>query len=122
MTRTISEADWRVFRRLHPVALERFCEQILSDVKRLASQGKKTSHERYLAVFKLLNRRNREMADAFDDMRRSTAFLRVACIQSHQLLTEEEMSLFSPETRAAVQAFLELSATEPDLGAGRPRG
>ena len=29
MSREISEADWKLFRQLHPLALERFCERVL---------------------------------------------------------------------------------------------
>jgi hypothetical protein len=73
MLPSISEADWKVFRQLRPVALERFCERALAEVGRLASDPNKTSHERYLSVFRLIERRDRELADAFDDPRRSTA-------------------------------------------------
>jgi hypothetical protein len=103
MTRTISEPDWKVFRQLRPIALERFCQRVLDEIAGLAGDTTKTSHERYLAVFRLLERRDRELADAFNDMRRSTAYFLLGHIQSHDLLTEEEMARFSPETRAVVQ-------------------
>ncbi len=103
MSPTISESDWKLFRQLHPIALERFCQRVLSEIDRLASDTIKTGHERYLAVFKLIERRDRELANAFNDLRRSTALQQLACIQSHELLTEEEMSRFNPETRDAVQ-------------------
>jgi hypothetical protein len=34
---TISESDWKVFRALHPLALERFCAGLLAEVEKLAS-------------------------------------------------------------------------------------
>jgi hypothetical protein len=103
VSRSISEADWKVFRQLREVALERFCERVLSEVGRVTSDPDKTAHERYLAVFRLVERRDRELADAFNDARRSTAWWQLARIQSHGLLTEDEMGRFSPETREAVQ-------------------
>lgn len=108
MSRAISESDWKVFRRLREVALERFCQRVLDEIGRVAADENKTSHERYLAVCKLIERRDGELADAFDDPRRSAALQQLACIQSHELLTEEEMSRFSPETREAVQFFLSI--------------
>src|SRR5438105_677068 len=107
MTRGITEADWKLFRQLQPVALDRFCQRVLSEVGRIASDTSKSSHERYLAVFNLLRRRDRELADAFDDPRRSTALRQLACLQSHGLLSDEEFARFSPETRDMVQFFLE---------------
>jgi hypothetical protein len=56
-------------------------------------------------VYQLVRRRDKELADAFNDFRRSTAFFILGHIQSHDLLTEEEMARFSPETRAVVQLF-----------------
>lgn len=41
MPREITEADWKLFRLLHALALERFCEQVLSDVARLTAEMSK---------------------------------------------------------------------------------
>jgi hypothetical protein len=108
MTRQIKEADWKVFRELHPIALGRFCEMILSEVGRLAAETGKDAHERYLAVFKLLKRRDKELAEAFDDLRRSSALHQLTVIRSKGLLTEEEFARFSPETRELVRGWLEM--------------
>jgi hypothetical protein len=108
MGNNIPESDWKVFRKLHPVALERFCQRVLSEVSRLAADDSKTSHERYLAVFKLIKQRDGEIADAFNDFRRSTAVRQLAAIQLHELLSDEELAGFSPETRNTVQALLEI--------------
>jgi hypothetical protein len=105
MSRTISEPDWKVFRQLRPIALERFCQRVLDEVQALAQDSTRTSHERYLAVFKLLQQRDKELARAFDDFRRSTALVQLGIIQSHRLWTEEELARFSPEARAVIQFF-----------------
>jgi hypothetical protein len=111
MLRDIAEPDWKVFRKLRTIALERFCDRVLAEVGHIAGDAGKTSHERYLAVFKLIEQRDRELADAFNGMRRSRARQQLACICSHGLLTEDEMSGFSPETRQVVRLLLGL---EPD--------
>jgi hypothetical protein len=107
MTFELSGADWKLFRQLQAIALERFCERVLSDLSRLASDTGKSAHERYLAIFDLMERRDDELGEAFNDPRRSTAVQQLARIQSHKLLTPEELASFSPETRAAVALFLE---------------
>ena len=106
MQRTIPEADWKIFRQLHPIALERFCQRVLAEVSQLATASDGSSHDRYLALFKLIQERDEELGATFDDFRRSTAFQQLARIQFHDLLTEEEFARFSPETRAVVQFFL----------------
>ena len=39
--REIRESDWKLLRKVHPEALERFCKQILTEVKRINSDGAK---------------------------------------------------------------------------------
>ena len=48
----------------------------------------------------------RELAQGFDDLRRSTAWQCLALMRSRGLLTDEELAGFSSETRAAVQVWL----------------
>src|SRR5438874_2232402 len=108
MERGILESDWKLFRQLRTLALDRFCQRVLADVGRLVADNGQSSHERYLAVFELLQRRDEELAAAFNDPRRLTALVQLARIRAERLLTEEEFAGFSPETRAAVQVLLDV--------------
>jgi hypothetical protein len=108
MPAQIKESDWKTFRKLHSVALERFCRRVLVEIERINSDYAKSSHQRYLDIFDLIQRRNREIAEAFDDFRRSTAVIQLAKIQAHDLLTEEEFSRFSEETRSTVEFLVGL--------------
>ena len=105
MMRQISEADWKRFRKVHPLALERFCERVLTEIGRLASSPGESAHERYLAVFRLLQRRDKELGEAFNDFRRSTALLQLALLRSRGLVTDEERARFSPETRSVLETL-----------------
>lgn len=107
MPREIKESDWKLFRQLHPVALERFSQRILSEIGSINAESAKSFHQRYLDIFEVIGRRDREMSQLFDDLRRSTALTQIALIQSRGLLTEEEFSRFSTETRSFVEAMLE---------------
>ncbi|SPF41609.1 conserved hypothetical protein [Syntrophobacter sp. SbD1] len=107
MERRISEADWKVFREVRVSALDRFCEHVLSEAGRLVAETGQSSHQRYLAVFKLIERMDKKLGDTFDDPRRSTALLQLMLMRSQDLLTEEEFARFSSETRATVQGVLE---------------
>ena len=37
--RDIKESDWKVFKRLRELALERFCERILGEIAGISSDG-----------------------------------------------------------------------------------
>jgi hypothetical protein len=105
MHRQIAEADWKIFRRLREVALDRFCQRVLSEVSGLLSATDQTNHQRYLALFKVLHEGDDELAGAFNDLRRSTAYQQLAIICSLGVLTDQEIASFSEETRNVVDLY-----------------
>jgi hypothetical protein len=106
MSREIGERDCKLLRELKPVALERFCDRVLAELAGVASARDRSSHERYLAAFDLIHRRNGELSYAFDGLRRSTALLQFSAMRSHGLVTDEEFARFSVETRDVVRAIV----------------
>ena len=106
MTVTIAETDWKVLRRVHPLALERYCEVVLAEIERAAHNGAQSPHQRYLDIFKIVERRDREMASLFNDPRRSTALTMLARIRAAGFLTEDEFCRLTPETRSAIELLL----------------
>ena len=113
MPRQIIESDWKLLRRLEPVALERLCQAILSEVVRLASDTARGGHARYLDVFNLIQERDEEVGEAFNEMKRSTALVKLARMRSLGLVTDAEFAGFSAETQSVVALFLEPSDAEP---------
>ena len=94
----IAEADWKLFKELHPIALERLCERILQESLAVIQRTEVSAHERYLALYKLIEKRDDDVANAFNDFRRSTAVMQLGNMRSMGLLRAEEMKRFSPET------------------------
>src|SRR5262249_49303045 len=105
MSRDIPERDWKAFRELHKVALERLCEKILAEARQKTEASGPSSHEKYLNLYKLIHKRDREIARAFNDFRRSTAIMQIGVINSMGLLTDEELQRFSPETQQVIRLF-----------------
>ncbi len=108
MSPDIPESDWRHFKKVHSVLLERYCVRVLADLGAEISATDGTAHERYLRVYKLIHHKNEDMARAFDDFRRSTAVMQLGIIRRMQLLTDEELSLFSEQTRTRVEGIASL--------------
>jgi hypothetical protein len=104
--REIKESDWKIFRQLHKVALERFCERILSEIERVNADSAKTAHQKYLEIYDLTRRRDKEVAELFNDLRRSTAFFQIAAMEGRDLFTKEEFLRFSQETRNLIDVLL----------------
>jgi hypothetical protein len=106
MPRESKEADWKVLRRLHPLALERFCERVLVEIECIEHDNARSFHQRYLDVFEVVEHNDHEMARIFDNPKRSTALTMLAQMQSERLLTEDEFSSLSLETRSAIGLLL----------------
>ena len=104
MPGTISEADWKVLRRVHPLALERYCERVVAEIERVTHNSAQSAYKRYLDVFRIVEQHDREMASIFDDPRRSNALTMLARIRSAGLVTEDEFAWLSPETRSAIES------------------
>lgn len=104
------ERDWKHLRAVHVTALARYSERVLVEAAVIIESPDVPAHERYLALVRVLRDRNREMSSAFDDMRRSTAMLRLASLVGLQLLTEAEFRQFSVEVRNSAVALSELAA------------
>jgi hypothetical protein len=98
VSRDIPERDWKVFRELREVALGRLCDKILIETKAAIDDPAKSSHEKYLKLYELIQRRDAEIARAFNDLRHSTAIIQIGIIYKMGLFTREELQRFSPET------------------------
>ena len=70
MHRQIPERDWKEWRKISPIALERFCHGILQKSATF-SQGPDSAHKRYLELFRYLRSQDADIAAVFNDQRRS---------------------------------------------------
>lgn len=95
------------FRRLRELALERYCERVLTEVLQLVAQGG-TAHERYLKLWKVLPERDDTIANAFNDVRRSRAIIQILHIVNEDLLTQDELGQFSADLRNRIGAIRKL--------------
>jgi hypothetical protein len=97
MSREIKESDWKVFRDLHKVAIDRYYVRAISELQPLVLGNAGTSRERYLKLLKLTDERREELGGLFDDFRRSTALFQMAMICRQNLLTAEECPASAPK-------------------------
>lgn len=105
---TLPERDWRLLRSVHRAALDRYCERVLEECATVIRDMKSSSHDRYVRLFRLVKERDKGIAAAFDDLRRSTAIQRLASMIFFGAVTDEELSQFSPETRESAAALADI--------------
>ena len=104
--REIKESDWKLLRQSKSQALERLCKEILLEIETINADTGNTFHQRYLSIYKVVQRRDKEIADIFNGLGRSTAFIKLAAMKSRGLLTEDEFSRFSHETQDVISLIL----------------
>ena len=110
MPHDIKESDWKIFRQLRELALDRFCRRVLDQIGAVASEVAKSNHERYGAIYKLIHEQDKEMAILFDGASRSIAMQQIAGIRYRGLFTDDEFARFSPEMRQRVESFTRIMA------------
>lgn len=104
-----AEADWRAFRELRELALERFCERILGEIGKLTEEGG-SCRERYGKIYDVIHKRDKQMAATFDGARRSRMREHLLLIFDLGLLTPAEVARFGEVTQVGVKVMED----EPD--------
>jgi hypothetical protein len=113
MMGNIPESDWRHFKRVHSLLLERFCQQGLDELTAVLRTSEGTAHERYCRAYAVLEKRDAALARAFDDFRRSTAVMQLVIMRTMGLLGDEELKVFSEPTQKAVRLVDSPRRAEP---------
>jgi len=103
------ENDWKHLRRVHESALQRFCGRILAEASEVAMDSAESPHQRYLALFKLIQDRDEDVAVAFNDMRRSRAAERLAAMMMLECVTDDELAGFSVSFLESARVLADLS-------------
>ena len=82
---------------------------MLDEFTTVIEDTKVPPHDRYMRLFRLIKDRDRNMAAAFDALRRSTAIERLAAMIVLGLVTDEDLGQFSPATRDAAMFLADFS-------------
>lgn len=113
------EREWRTFKEVRERALARFYDRTLAEFTKVidpASGG--SGKDRYHRLYKRVRKRDRELANAFDDFRRSTYLQQLIIMCSMNLVTDEELARFHPQTQQSVKILLGNSENEEENADG----
>ncbi|HUI05457.1 MAG TPA: peptide ABC transporter substrate-binding protein [Verrucomicrobiae bacterium] len=106
--KSVPEKDWKRLQQLKPVVLDRFCERILREAISIANASGPTPHQRYLKLHQFIDKKDDDVARAFDDHRRSTALAKIMHIYKLGLFTDGEFAGFSEQTCKLVLELVSL--------------
>lgn len=107
----LPERDWKYLRSIQQELLDRLCRRILAEIQAEIAEAEtnRSAHETYLSVYKLVDRSDHVIGDCCDDWRRSTIVARLYSLISLDLLSDEEQSHLSDETRERICQWKELN-------------
>jgi len=109
MPLSITESDWKVFKRIHAELLEVHCRETLQGtVKRATQPNDKGAHDKYLALYEYIMERDQDLGAIFNDYRRSSALRQLRLMRRENLLTDAHLKQFSEQ----VQSLFERINTE----------
>jgi len=103
--REITEADWKLWRKITDIAYERFCEQTLAKVIQ-AANSKEDASDRYGKAHAILKDADKKLENAFGPLRRSTALQQLAYAVAEGMISRQELSEFSHEAQQIVKLWL----------------
>lgn len=104
----MNESDWKQYCVLRPVAHERMCTRIMTDVEKIVLDKSIAPYERIDASEELLKAGQKELYWAFGVFRfsRHEARAHLLGLCARELITAEELTWFSAETQEWVRHCL----------------
>lgn len=104
----IPEGDWKSV-NIHKEQLrERFCDGVIQKLHQVFESRQEASHQTYCSMRKLLNLEDETLSFMFDDVKRTTAIMKLALWKKNGFLTDEAFSQYSEETRSKVISLMDL--------------
>ena len=80
---------------------------ILDEINQQIKKKEDENHKAYLKVWDIVNTRDSDVADMFNDFRRSNAVFKLALWYKNGYLTDEELNEFTQETQTTIKAMCE---------------
>ena len=102
MLMSIIESDWKKFKELRKLALDRFCQGVLADAKTITEHGALSAQARYGMLYRLMRDRDKDIVRTFDPYSRSSALMALRMMVRHDLLTDAELSVLSEAAREEI--------------------
>ena len=93
----LTERDWKYLSSIRLGLLEEFSRRINAEVVATATRAGTSENDKRHAVYKLVHERDRDVAAAFDDWRRSQMYFIAMEWRRLGLLTDEHLTHLTPE-------------------------
>ncbi len=93
----MKESDWKKFKKIKESALEKFCSEAMADFEEAIQKKDLSNHERYLYVYRLVEKADKRLSILFDGHSRSRAQIQLMLIRGEGLVEDHELEGISDE-------------------------
>lgn len=100
----MKESDWKKFKKIKELALERFCAEAMRDFEEAIKKEELSNHGRYLYLYKLVENADKRLSILFDGHSRSKAQIQLMLIRSEGLVDDHELEGMSDELLNATKS------------------
>jgi hypothetical protein len=106
---SISEKDWKLFRKLQVELTAKACELVFREVDNIANVRVGKEHQSYLDLYRLIETEDAKIAEMFDNPTRNNVLLKITALNNYGVLSAEQLQMFSEGTQEFVSRMLNLS-------------
>ena len=106
--RQIPESDWKYLRSIKDKLLDTLYKRINDGALLICTDTKLSQPKKFHDLLEHLFDGNETVAGCFDDWRRSTIIINLLHLQRERLLTNEQLSHLSAETRQRLKELSEI--------------
>jgi len=99
----MKESEWKKFKKLKDICLERFCERVLTNANSILDAKDKKSLDRYYDLYQLIQDEDKNLEKAFNGLSRSRAFMQLLLMYRMELVEESELDEFEDETKNEIR-------------------
>jgi hypothetical protein len=101
----MNESEWKKFKKLKELCLEKFSEDILFQVEKICKSSEFSAYDRYINLYKLIEKKDEEMVGTFDGLSRNKAFIQLLQMHRLGLVEEKYLDEFENETKEAIRTI-----------------
>jgi len=105
MTISIQESDWKYLRKREGDMLSTLCGRINEQSKDILNDQSVSEHEKYLKLYKHIEKSDKIVGDCFNDWRRSNIWLKIQFLRKYDLLTDVHLDQMSDGVRALIEHY-----------------
>jgi len=104
----MKESEWKKFKKLKEICLERYCKGVLKQAQAICEPEENSNHDRYIELYQLMRKRDKELGKAFDGLSRNLAHTQLMFMYRMGLVEEEELDEFEPETKDNIRETIKM--------------